>query len=219
MLKRIGGILLLVAGMAVTVLTAVSMAFAIPSNFSVEGSGITFLVNLVTRYDLRNHVVLLALGVVLSMQAIALLLAPVRRKVAATDVTLAREGEASAEDAAPEGKRGVIRQPRLVRVFHAAVMGSAFRNSTGRSRQEVIASLGTGDIIICRSLRSSTGPREIIALYTVQGEQVGLLDNGLIRTIRTHYPDHRIGITVEEVRGGGGLPYTCSVRVGIYKGE
>ena len=218
MLKRIGGILLLVAGMAVTVLVAVSMAFAIPSNFSVEGSGITFLVNLVTRYGLRDYIVLLALGVVLSLQAVALLLAPIRRKVAATAVTLAREKTASPEDAAPDGQPVVIRQPSLVRVFHAAVMGSAFRNPSGRSRQEVIASLEAGDIIICRSLRGSTGPREIIALYTVQGEQVGLLDNGLIRTIRTHYPDHRIGITVEEVRGGGGLPFTCSVRVGIYRG-
>ena len=56
-----------------------------------------------------------------------------------------------------------------------------------------------------------------IRLIGAEGEQMGIIDVSVLRAIRDRYPNHRIGITVERISGGHGVPYTCAVRLGVYR--
>ena len=83
MFKRIFGGLLLPGGLALTVLTAIAMAYDIPRNFTVSGKGLDALVELIVKYELKNHILLICLGVTIALSSLALFLSPRRIRVAA----------------------------------------------------------------------------------------------------------------------------------------
>lgn len=220
MMKRISGVLTLLIGLALTVLTAVALAFDIPSNFTVEGKGLEKLVDLVVKYGLRNHILLIGLGIALVLSAFILLLSPRKVKVKAP---AAKAAETSAEgDEAPaetaEEETAPPAQPRLICSFRTNLMGTGFANPGGRLRQQILRETRAGDVVACRTVvKRGEEETETVGVFTVKGEQMGTIDVAVLRAIRDRYPNHRIGITVERVSGGRGVPYTCAVRLGVYQ--
>ncbi len=218
--KRIWGVITLLAGLALTVLTAVALAYDIPSNFRVEGKGMEKLVNLVVKYGLRDHILLIGLGIALVLSAFILLLSPRKIKVKTPAVQAAEardEGtealaEATEEEATPQA------QPRLICSFRTNLMGTAFANPGGRSRQQILREIRAGDVVACRTVvKRGEEETETVGVFSVKGEQMGIIDVSVLRAIRDRYPNHRIGITVERISGGHGVPYTCAVRLGVYR--
>lgn len=218
--KRIWGVITLLAGLALTVLTAVALAYDIPSNFRVEGKGMEKLVNLVVKYGLRDHILLIGLGIALVLSAFILLLSPRKIKVKTPAVQAAEardEGtealaEATEEEATPPA------QPRLICSFRTNLMGTAFANPGGRSRQQILREIRAGDVVACRTVvKRGEEETETVGVFSVKGEQMGIIDVSVLRAIRDRYPNHRIGITVERISGGHGVPYTCAVRLGVYR--
>lgn len=218
--KRIWGVITLLAGLALTVLTAVALAYDIPSNFRVEGKGMEKLVNLVVKYGLRDHILLIGLGIALVLSAFILLFSPRKIKVKTPAVQAAEardEGtealaEATEEEATPQA------QPRLICSFRTNLMGTAFANPGGRSRQQILREIRAGDVVACRTVvKRGEEETETVGVFSVKGEQMGIIDVSVLRAIRDRYPNHRIGITVERISGGHGVPYTCAVRLGVYR--
>jgi hypothetical protein len=218
--KRIWGVITLLAGLALTVLTAVALAYDIPSNFRVEGKGMEKLVDLVVKYGLRDHILLIGLGIALVLSAFILLLSPRKIKVKTPAVQAAEardEGteapaEATEEEATPQA------QPRLICSFRTNLMGTAFANPGGRSRQQILREIRAGDVVACRTVvKRGEEETETVGVFSVKGEQMGIIDVSVLRAIRDRYPNHRIGITVERISGGHGVPYTCAVRLGVYR--
>ena len=218
--KRIWGVITLLAGLALTVLTAVALAYDIPSNFRVDGKGMEKLVNLVVKYGLRDHILLIGLGIALVLSAFILLLSPRKIKVKTPAVQAAEardEGtealaEATEEEATPQA------QPRLICSFRTNLMGTAFANPGGRSRQQILREIRAGDVVACRTVvKRGEQETETVGVFSVKGEQMGIIDVSVLRAIRDRYPNHRIGITVERISGGHGVPYTCAVRLGVYR--
>lgn len=221
--KRIWGVLILLGGLTLTVLTAITLAYDIPANFTVSGEGVEALVELVVKYDLRNHILLFGLGLTLALSSLTLFLAPRRIKVKAeapasaeassAETDTPAEGEATSDDASPPKPN-----PQLVQVYHTNLMGTAFANVGGRSRQQILREIRAGDVVACRTVvKRGEDETETVGIFTVRGEQMGFIDLSILRAIRDSYPDHRIGVTIERVSGGHGVPYTCAVRVGVYR--
>lgn len=219
MAKRVWGALVLLAGLLLTVMTAVALAYDIPSNFTVQGEGLDRLVNLIVKYGLRNHILLIGLGLAMLLSSVILFLSPrqikVRKAVAATEKAAEvhpSETEEPAEEPAPEA------MPRLVQVYHTNLMGTGLANPGGRSRQLILRETRAGDVVACRTVvKRGEEETETVGVFTVKGEQMGFIDLSILRAIRDSYPNHRIGVTIERIRGGRGVPYTCGVRVGVYR--
>ena len=218
--KRIWGVITLLAGLALTVLTAVALAFDIPSNFTVQGEGLEKLVNLMVKYDLRNHILLIGLGLVMILSSLALFLSPRRIKVmeAAAVSEKATDAIPSETEAPAEEEPTPETMPRLVQVYHTNLMGTGFANPGGRSRQLILRETRAGDVVACRTVvKRGEDETETVGVFTVKGEQMGFIDLSILRAIRDSYPNHRIGVTIERVSGGRGVPYTCAVRLGVYR--
>ncbi len=221
--KRIWGALVLLGGLALTVLSAVTLAFDIPSNFTVSGKGLEKLVNLVVKYDLRNHVLFISLGLVFILSALVLLLSPRRIKVRTPVATAADTAADTASDTAETPSEGTEESapeamPRLVQVYHTNLMGTGLANPGGRPRQLILRETRAGDVVACRTVvKRGEDETETVGVFTVKGEQMGFIDLSILRAIRDSYPNHRIGVTIERVSGGRGVPYTCGVRVGVYR--
>ena len=220
MFKRIVGVILLACGLALTVLTAVALAYDIPSNFTVTGEGLDALVNLVEKYSLKNHIYLISLGLSVILSSLVMLLSPRRVRVAAP-AALAAEAETVAaetdgvDDTAAEAP---VASPRLVGTFYTQLLGTGFANPGGRDRQRILSELRGGDVAVCRTVvKAAPGETETVGVFTVRGEQMGTIDLAVLRAVRDRYPDHRIGVTIERISGGRGVPYTCGVRVGVYR--
>lgn len=215
--KRVLGVFTLLIGLALTVLAAVSMAFKIPGNFTVAGDGVDWIVGLVTKYGLRTHVLLISLGLGLIFSSVVMFIAPRKRKVRMNAAEKAGNATATAEGGeTAEGQGPAL--PVLIRVYHARVLATAFANPGGRLRQQIVREAKAGDVVACRSVgKPAEDGSETVGVFSVKGEQMGVMDATLLRAIRETYPSHRIGVTVERVTGGHGVPYTCHVRVGVYR--
>ena len=221
MFKRICGVILLLGGLTLTVLTAVALAYAIPRNVTVSGEGLDALVNLVERYSLKNHIYLISLGLTVILSSLVMLLSPRRVRVAApaAEAEVACEAVADTDGVNDPETEAPVASPRLVGSFYTHLMGTAFANPGGRDRQKILSELHAGDVAICRTVvKRGEDETETVGIFTVRGEQVGTIDVSVLRAVRESYPDHRIGVTIERVSGGGGRPYTCAVRVGVYGG-
>lgn len=230
MMKRICGVLVLLCGLGLTVLVAVSLAFAIPSNFSVDGKGLEALVNLAVKYRLQNHILFIGLGLTVMLSSLTLLLSPRRRRVrtpAEGDAVVAA-AEAAVNEADATGADGETADredapapavgPTLVQVYYTNLLGTAFINPKGRPRQQILREARAGDVVACRTVaKRGEDETETVGIFTVKGEQMGIIDAALFRAIRQKYPDHRLGVTVERIGGGRGVPYTCSVRLGVFR--
>ena len=235
MFKRIFGGLLLPVGLGLTVLTAIAMAYDIPRNFTVSGKGLDALVELIVKYELKNHILLICLGVTVALSSLSLFLSPRRICVAApvvvgTDGTNETEAATAADPSddtpaiaaavgePPDGDTSTPKpSPRLVGTYYTHLMGTGLANPGGRDRQRILSELRAGDVAMCRTVvKAAPGETETVGVFTVRGEQVGFIDLSVLRAVRLEYPDHRIGVTIERVSGGFGRPYTCAVRVGVY---
>lgn len=222
--KRICGVILLLGGLTLTILTAVALAYDIPRNFTVSGEGLDALVNLVERYSLKNHIYLISLGLTVILSSLVMLLSPRRVRVAAPAAATAEaetteEATAETDGVTDPETEAPVASPRLVGSFYTHLMGTAFANPGGRDRQKILSELHAGDVAICRTVvKRGEDETETVGIFTVRGEQMGTIDVSVLRAVRESYPDHRIGVTIERVSGGGGRPYTCAVRVGVYGG-
>lgn len=219
MLKRVAGALALTAGIALTAVFAVKLAYAIPSNFTTQGEGLDMLVDLVERYSLRGFVLAILTGLALCLTALPLWLSPRKRRVAvAVPKTESETGTAEASVAGSEpveeadGEAPPVE--RVSCVLRTRLMGSTFRNRDGGSRRALLKGMTAGDILLCRSGELADS-FELIGVYTLRGDQVGYLDRGFVRDLRSQYPGFRIGITVERMIGGT-EPHTCLLRVAVY---
>jgi hypothetical protein len=226
MLKRILGCLVLLAGLGLTAWVTVTMAFAIPANFHVEAKGLEYLAELIIKYRLRSYFLLIAVGLTLCLTSVALFLAPRRRKtaVSAEKTVDVREELAVAEDSVADEKAALpcaflSESPDLIRIFRSRIMATAFCNPGGRNRQLIIREAKAGDVVSCRSMGNPLSDEgETVGIFSVKGEQMGVMDTALFYAIRDKYPNHRIGVTVDRVSGGCGIPYDCYIRVSIYRG-
>ena len=220
MFKRIVGVLLLLGGLALTVLTAVMLAYDIPRNFTVTGEGLDAVIELIEKYELKHHILLICLGLTVTLSSSVMLLSPRRVRVvapaapAAEAETVAAETD-GADDTAAEAP---VASPRLVGTFYTQLLGTGFANPGGRDRQRILSELRGGDVAVCRTVvKAAPGETETVGVFTVRGEQMGTIDLAVLRAVRDRYPDHRIGVTIERISGGRGVPYTCGVRVGVYR--
>ncbi len=219
MFKRIVGVLLLLGGLALTALTAVALAYDIPRNFTVTGEGLDAVVELIEKYELKHHILLICLGLTVTLSSSVMLLSPRRVRVAAPAASAAESETAVAEPdgAADSASEAPVASPRLVGTFYTHLLGTGFANPGGRDRQRILSELRGGDVAVCRTVvKAAPVETETVGVFTVRGEQVGTIDLAVLRAVRDRYPDHRIGVTIERVSGGRGVPYTCAVRVGVY---
>lgn len=169
-------------------------------------------------FGLVEELLLAALSVVLLILALILFLAGLARRRRFKRAMKKQKPEPSPlgnppDTSAPTPEAQTSARP--IRVYRSQVQGATIRGAGRRSRQQVLATLSVGDLLICRSL-PRTDDGTAIGLFTMNGEQVGYLDRALVREIKALYPGHRIGTTVETVRGGRGLPYTGELRVTVY---
>ena len=220
MFKRIVGVLLLLGGLALTVLTAVMLAYDIPRNFTVTGEGLDAVIELIEKYELKHHILLICLGLTVTLSSSVMLLSPRRVRVAAPAAPAAEVETVAAEtDGADDTPaEAPVASPRLVGTFYTQLLGTGFANPGGRDRQRILSELRGGDVAVCRTVvKAAPGETETVGVFTVRGEQMGTIDLAVLRAVRDRYPDHRIGVTIERISGGRGVPYTCGVRVGVYR--
>ena len=218
--KRIVGVLLLLGGLAVTVLTAVRLAYDIPRNFTVTGEGLDAVIELIEKYELKHHILFICLGLTVTLSSAVMLLSPRRVRVAAPAASAAEAETVAAEtDGADDtAAEAPVASPRLVGTFYTQLLGTGFANPGGRDRQRILSELRGGDVAVCRTVvKAAPGETETVGVFTVRGEQMGTIDLAVLRAVRDRYPDHRIGVTIERISGGRGVPYTCGVRVGVYR--
>lgn len=173
------------------------------------------LVAWMRHYDLRGEFLLILLGILLLLTSVTLFLLPKRRFVAISTE------KASAEVSVPsDGKAPIsapqMSEPQITCYLRTRLVGSTFLNVDGTSRQRNLAATSVGDILICRTRTYRYAP-DTVAVYTLDGKRVGQLDASFTRMLREQYPNHRIGVCVEALRGGGALPYICDLRVAVYR--
>lgn len=204
----------MMGGLVLTVWQAVAMAFRIPANFTVDSDGLDALVELVRKYELRGYILLISLGLALVLLGVLWTISPRKRRVPfSPTVEAAREGTAfsvTAESSEP----GELEPPLCV--LRTQLMGTSFRGAPGESRQSLLARAVVGDILLCRGVPGHQFA-ETVGVYTISGALLGYLDTAFVRDLRSRYPSHRVGITVEQVSGGEGIPYRCLLRVGVYR--
>ena len=164
MFKRVSGILLMIGGLALTVLTAVAMAYDIPRNFTVSGTGLDALVELIDKYDLKNHVLLICLGLTVALSSLALVLSPRRVRVPAPVVAIPNTAEGTGElttantaDTAATADATISESapkptPSMVGTFYTHLMGTGLTNPGGRDRQRILSELKAGDVAVCRTV-------------------------------------------------------------------
>ncbi len=212
MKKRIWGILCAIAGIAVALLGVLSARNTIhrmqsPSRF-------TGIVAWVRHYDLRWEILLVSLGLFLLLTAVTLFLMPRRRLVKIpAEQAEGTEGAQAAEGEKPSSQ--LTLEPRIECFLRTPLMGTAFLNTDGSSRQKLLVNTSVGDVLVCRTLTNPFGT-ESIGVFTVRGRQLGYLDASFTRAIRERYPNRRIGVYVERLDGGQGVPYTCDLQIAVY---
>ncbi len=103
-----------------------------------------------------------------------------------------------------------------MRLYHARVMETAFRNPDGRSRQECIRETRVGTRLSCHRIKDGDG-HERIALHNTADHRLGFLDESLVRELTTLWVGHPITVSVERVEGGAGSPYVCRVCIYIHR--
>lgn len=272
MKKRVWGIVLTVLGVlllifpTLTILTTVNPAM-------VENN----IVVLSHYYNLRPYILLMAVGVVLLLGAVALFLSPVRRKApipviapepvsvedgtvatpvfggedvaapiplgtpmpvfASEEARLAYEAEFAAAGAAVSATAEaaveaapVINIPRKKTVYakssqdgllvpecylRTRLTGTTFVGGN-TTDQSFLSALTKGDRVIFRNMRRHQ-VADSIGVFSQKGKQLGFLDVAFVRALREQYPDHSIDARVERIGGGNGLPYTCDLRIVVYR--
>ena len=94
--------------------------------------------------------------------------------------------------------------------------GTTFANRGGVSRQSVLSALTKGERVVFRNMRRHQ-VADSIGVFSQKGKQLGFLDVAFVRALREQYPDRSIDARVERIGGGNGLPYTCDLRIVVYR--
>ena len=144
---------------------------------------------------------------------------------AAYEAELARARATAESEAAPTvtipRKKTVYakidRDSRLVPTCYlrTRLTGTTFANR-GASCQNVLSAMTKGDRVVFRNMRRHQ-VADSIGVYSEKGKQLGFLDVAFVRALRAQYPDHSIDARVERIGGGNGLPYTCDLRIVVYR--
>lgn len=94
--------------------------------------------------------------------------------------------------------------------------GTTFANRGGVSRQSLLSDLTKGERVVFRNMRRHQ-VSDSIGVFSQKGKQLGFLDVAFVRALREQYPDRSIDAHVERIGGGNGLPFTCDLRIVVYR--
>ena len=212
MKKRIFAGILLGIGVPVTLISLIKLAFAIPSRFALEGEGLLWVARVVETFDLADELLFVALGLCLCLSAIPLFLAPRRRRVPLTQPS----APVLSEETAPTSIQTAPHPADLGEyVLYTHLVG--VERAVGHRRDGgTLSALRPGEPLRCRVVGGKNRP-ELLDVSTLRGHRLGYLDTAFVRALRQKYPHHRMGLTLARIGGGDGVPYTCEVRVGVYR--
>ena len=215
--KRIGGVLALLIGLGITVFCAVRLAYRIPSNFTADGEGLDFLINIAVKYELRGYIVHMIPGIGIGLWGLCLLVSPRKHRVAIARPVSAEEAS-SAETAAPSAKvdRGRVETPTCI--LCTDLTGATFRGKDGKTGRALLADAAPGDFLLCRMVTDHQFSPSI-GVFTLRGVLLGYLDAAFVRELCTRYPDHRISVTVDRITADPDVAFRCRLRVGVYAAE
>ena len=217
MWKRIPAMVTLLGGLALVGWSILTVVIGGPRHPEVEGMGLAYLAEFITKYGLRVYFLIMAVGLSLCLTSVALFLMPLRRRVTA-DADASAQTPSAAEATTQPPVAFVAESADLIRIFRSRMLGTAFCNPGGRNRQLILREAKVGDVVTCRPLGDRTMDEyDAVGIFSVKGEQMGLMDTALFYSICEQYPHHRMGIIVERVNGGQGIPYECCIRVSIYR--
>ncbi len=135
-------------------------------------------------------------------------------------VYAAAESEAAPTITVPQKKTvyaKIDRDSRLVPecYLRTRLTGTTFANR-GASCQSVLSALTKGDRVVFRNMRRHQ-VADSIGVFSEKGKPLGFLDVAFVRALRAQYPDRSIDARVERIGGGNGLPYTCDLRIVVYR--
>ena len=220
--KRIRGVLILLMGLGLTVFHAVKLAYRIPSNFTAEGEGMVFLVNLVEKYDLQTFILAILVGVGLSLSGVYRLISPRMRRVAVAKpvgeseaVTLT--GSPSKSMRSSEAEDASARDgDALLCSFRTHLMGATFRGSNGKTGRTVLTEINPDEPLMCRMVGDHQFPYSI-GVFTLHGQLLGYLDTAFVRELEEKYPNHRISVAVDRITDREDTAFRCLLRVGVYE--
>ena len=215
--KRIRGVLILLMGLGVTVFHAVKLAYRIPSNFTAEGDGMAFLVNLVEKYNLQTFILVILFGVGLSLSGVYLLLIPRMRRVpfakplgesetviplgsrSETEASLARDADA------------------FIGSFRTHLMGATFQASGGKTGRTMLTEMDPSEPLMCRLVTDHQFPS--IGVFTLHGQLLGYLDAAFMQELERKYPNHRISVAIDRMTDREDTAFRCLIRVGVYESQ
>lgn len=115
-----------------------------------------------------------------------------------------------AKKQAPKIKKGTV-----VRDFNTKVVGVTFGNDNGSSRQAIIKTLKSGDVLVAKPVPTPEYP-DAIGVFTKRGKQLGHLSASVAAEISRDYPNNPIKVTVNNITGGGNYNYGCNINIIIY---
>lgn len=218
--KRITGVLALLAGLGLTVFHAVKLAYQIPSNFTVDGKGVAFLVRLADKYDLHGLILAILFGVGVVLGGLYRLISPRRCRVAVA--TPAGESSttsltASSSELPTEEETSPVRGPEaLICSFSTHLMGATFMGSGGKTGRTVLHEMDPGEPLMCRMVSDHQFPSSI-GVFTLRGHLLGYLDDSCVRELERKYPNHRIAVAVDRITDRDDTAFRCLLRVGVYE--
>ena len=215
MKKRVWGSILGILGVAAVTFGFLSVWDSLRANHFSPSLSAVGIVKWVNTHDLRGEILFLTVGILLLLTGVVLFLTPTLRLVPITADKAQTEGPVASDSQDPISVPQVS-EPRVICYLRTRLVGATFQNVDGTSRQSALAGTSEGDVLICRTRTYRHAP-DTVAIYTVEGKRVGQLDAAFTRMLREQYPNHRIGVCVETLEGGDGLPYTCSLRVAVYR--
>ena len=103
----------------------------------------------------------------------------------------------------------------VIRDFHTKVVGVTFGNPDGSSRQAYISNLKPNQDLVLRPVPTAQYP-DAIGVFTLDGKQLGLINEELAAEIKYKYPMNFMQVTVSSITGGNGKNYGCNIHVIIY---
>lgn len=220
--KRIRGVLMLLVGLLLTVFHAVKLAYRIPSNFTAEGEGMVFLVNLVEKYDLQIFIPAILFGVCLSLSGVYRLISPRMRRVSVAKPV--GENASVTEPASPTASTSETEaspdrsSEDLICSFRTHLMGATFKGANGKTGRAMLAELGSEEPLMCRMAADHQFPSSI-GVYTLQGQLLGYLDDAFVRELEGKYPNHRISVAIDRMTDREDTAFRCLIRVGVYESQ
>lgn len=219
MKKRIWGGVLLGLGVPVAILETIILWMTYSSAPAGSYTGLYRIVRVVEIYGLADEILILWLALCLAFAAIPLFLAPRRKTLKLSE---ARGMGVIPAETLPRDSRLSHPADQGEYVLYTSLVGVEREGLCSRDAAKVLAALRPGEGLVCRSVKESGSAggkiaSELLRVSTKGGTVLGYLDAAFVRALRRRYPRHRMGLSVSRISGGDGVPYTCEVRVGVYR--